>query len=475
MKKHKQIMVLALAFIAAYLFTGVYMGLNALLFSLVSVAAARFLFREVPTLRFVLISLPILLSGLFIALYPQPLTKVYWCFSFGFMWTALAVDLRPLLIPFQALLSIIQSPFTTLFQNKDKSAETTTANQGSNKSITKALAVIMSALIIGLFVMLYASANPVLQEYFMVIDWDFINMQTLVRAFWYSVLFYGLLVIYPNKALARRNASPLQLDPEKYTNMETGEYQTGMISLWALSGILFLMNIMDVVLLSGGALPSGISYSSFLHQGFYILLASIALAILLILFFFRGTLNFHPQKGRVQLAAKVWLAQNALLGLVTAWKLFLYVGAYGLTYNRIWVLLCLLCVGVGLYLSLLKIKHSQHNWRFFNQMGLTAYIAGLLFSLLPYDLIISRYNLSYMEQVDYHYLINLDQPDLYYMLEKSQEDAQYNYQYMQSNIEDRIEYMGRIYGGGSWRQWNLYSSSLRNVTEEVTSQGPSPF
>lgn len=460
-------MVVALAFIAAYLFTGVYMGLNTLLFSLVSTAAARFLYQKVSILRFTLITLPFLLSGLFIALYPQPLTKVYWCLSFGFMWTALAVDLRPLLIPFQALISIIQSPFTTLFQNKDKAIDATQTNQTPNKSITKALALVMSTLIIGLFVMLYASANPVLQEYFLVIDWDFINMQTLVRTFWYAVLFYGLLVIYPNKAIARRNANTLYLVPEKYTNMETGEYQTGMISLWALSGILFLMNIMDVILLGGSELPYGISYSSFLHQGFYILLASIVLAILLILFFFRGTLNFHPQKSRVQLAAKVWLAQNALLGLVTAWKLFLYVGAYGLTYNRIWVLLCLLCVGVGLYLSFQKIKYSQHNWRFFNQMGLTAYIAGLLFSLLPYDLIISRYNLSYMEQVDYHYLINLDQPDLYFMLEKCQEDAQYNYQYMQSNIEDRIEYMGRIYGSGSWLQWNLYSSRLKANAKEA--------
>ena len=452
-------MVLALAFLASYLFTEVYMGINTLVFSVASIIAARMLFKEVPSMRFILISTPLVLSGLFIGLYPQPLTKVYWCLSYGLMWTTLAVDLRPLLIPLQTLLSITQSPFTTLFQNKDQPVEAKNPQQPANKSISKILAVVMSVLIVFLFVMLYASANPVLQEYFLIIDWDFIKVQTLVHAFWYSVLFYGLLVIYPSKGLARRNQSPLQLDPEKYSNTDTGEFQSGMISLWALSGILFLMNIMDIVLLSGKQLPHGISYSSFLHQGFYLLLVSIVLAILLLLFLFRGGLNFHPLKRRVQLAAKVWLGQNAFLALITAWKLFVYVGAYGLTHNRIWVLLCLLCVGLGLYLCYQKVQKSQRNWRFFNQMGLMAYVAGLLFSLLPFDLIISRYNLNYLEQIDYTYLLNLERPDLAFMLEKCTEEG-VSHEYMKTHIEERIRYVDRVYGGGSWRQWNYYASQL---------------
>lgn len=474
MKDYQKFFPLIIALVAAFLFTESGIGINAAIFSALSAVFIRYRYREISNSRFLFIIAPNLLTALFIMLFPQLLSKVFWFISYGIMWTAAAVDLRPILLFWQAIISIFQSPFKTIApsskavsaapssadcQSTD-SGEAKPATEAQNqKGIPKFLAYILALFIIGLFSMLYISANPVIQNYLIDIRFDWLNMRMLYNSFWYLLLFYGLVILYPNKALQKRNKTPLKLNADEYAPEAQGEYLAGKVSLWALSGILLLMNGMDLFILISGRLPEGMSYSEFVHQGFYTLIFSIVLAILLILFFFRGALNFHETVEKLRLASRVWLYQNLLLVIITCSKLFMYIGAYGLTYLRITVFLCLLCVLVGLLLSFRKIKQQYRNWLFFNQMALYAYGFTFVIALIPYDTIISRYNLSQIDDPDIYYLLRLDRPDLEAISKYSSQiplDSMVHQRL--KNREEAMAYQAEVC---DWREWNLYTENQK--------------
>jgi len=466
MKKWKKLLSVGLAFAAAFLFTESSIGINAAIFSSISVLFLRIAYREIPNSRLLLIALPHLGIALFLSLYPQLLSKVFWYFSFGIMWTAAAVDLRPILIPLQALASIIVSPFKSLKADADSPASNATTSLESSPSVNvdnqgtpKALAYLLAALIVTIFVLLYVSANPVLQSYVEDLNFEYLNVQMLQNIVWYLLAFYGLIVLYPSDVLIKRSQKDLSLKAEDYKPEAQGEFRTGITSLWVLSAILLLVNGVDIFVLLSGHLPEGLSYAEFVHQGFYTLLFSIVLAILLILFFFRGALNFHPQLEKLRKAARMWLFQNLALTAITGAKLFMYIGAYGLSYLRITVLLCLLCVSIGLLLSFKKIQEHFKNTRFFNQMALYAYFAAFFFALMPYDLIITRYNLAYVKNPDLNYLVHLPQPDHQSIYQYALENK-YDSYYINYSSSRLVNIKEQFTKHQNWREWNLYSAQM---------------
>jgi hypothetical protein len=51
------------------------------------------------------------------------------------------------------------------------------------------------------------------------------------------------------------------------------------------------------------------------HEGTYLLILCILMAMGVLLWFFRGNLNFLPDNERLRWLAHLWLAQNAMLAL----------------------------------------------------------------------------------------------------------------------------------------------------------------
>lgn len=455
-----KIISILLALTASLLFSDVGMGLNALLFSMVAIFFLRLNYPEIRMPTLLLIAGPNLGSSLLLLAYPQPLTQFIWIISFGLMWTAAALKLRPLLLFWQSFLSIIQSPFLTIFKrpkNPDPEESVTVKDE-----VPKFLIYTMIVLIVGLFVLLYGTANPIITDFLSKLEFIEIEWKLFRNAFWYLVLFYGLVVIYPNKGIQRRNQIDLVLHEENFKTKTPEEFLIGKISLWALSGILLLMNLMDLFVLSTQRLPEGISYSQYLHQGFNTLLVSLLLAIVLILYFFRGALNFHESLKQLQTAAKQWIYQNLLLSVVTGIKLFLYINEYGLTYKRIAVLLFLICAVLGLALSFQRLNAPYRNLKILNRMALAAYISAFAFSLIPYDLVISRYNLSYVKEPDLNYLIWLDRPDFKAMYDFTKDPLspyhQVHDRVYQSMVREQTQYNVK-----DWRAWTIYGENLSGL------------
>ncbi len=104
---------------------------------------------------------------------------------------------------------------------------------------------------------------------------------------------------------------------------------------------------MDITYLSAGELPEEVTYTEFVHQGVNVLIISVVLAIAMVMYFFRGNLNFLSNSQRLTYAAYVWIVQNAVLMVATAVKNTEYIERFGLTHKRIGVYVYLLLTLIG--------------------------------------------------------------------------------------------------------------------------------
>ena len=162
------------------------------------------------------------------------------------------------------------------------------------------------------------------------------------------------------------------------------------------------------------------------------------LAIGLILYFFRGNINFSGDLSTLKSAAYFWLAQNALLVLTTVIKNFNYISMYGLTYKRISVILCLIIIASALFLTYIKVSQKKNLWYYLNFSSIIITTHVVLFFCIPWDLIICRYNISsFKEKTDYSYLIKLDNPDWTLLERHKSEMNNYDLVYYDQAIEDK--------------------------------------
>lgn len=104
----------------------------------------------------------------------------------------------------------------------------------------------------------------------------------------------------------------------------------------------------DVSILIGGAsLPTGMTYAEYAHRGAYPLLATAMLAGAFALL----AQPFLGEQRLIRPLMLLWLAQNVVLTGAAAMRLDLYVEAYGLTYLRLYAMIWMALVALGLVLT----------------------------------------------------------------------------------------------------------------------------
>src|SRR4029078_3225426 len=102
-----------------------------------------------------------------------------------------------------------------------------------------------------------------------------------------------------------------------------------------------------------------INLSEYVHEGTGLLIFSILLAMVLLLFFFRGNLNFYKQNKWLRAGAYAWLLQNSILAVSVLFRDYYYIQHYGLAYKRIGVLIFLAMVLMGLITVFIKIQKRK--------------------------------------------------------------------------------------------------------------------
>jgi hypothetical protein len=170
----------------------------------------------------------------------------------------------------------------------------------------------------------------------------------------------------------------------------------GILSFLVLNLLLLSLNIIDISTLWFGKDESlnSASYSAELHDGTNALILSIVMAMLVILYFFRGNLNFYQKNKTIRKLAYLWIVQNIFLISSVLIRDFNYINALGLTYKRIGVLIFLLLCTIGLITVYVKVAEQKTFFYLCKVNGFVWYILLLAFGFANWDASIVRYNIN---------------------------------------------------------------------------------
>nr|MBK9651160.1 DUF4173 domain-containing protein [Bacteroidota bacterium] len=310
----------------------------------------------------------------------------------------------------------------------------------SHPMAIKILLVVIPVLIVTVFFLLYQSSNPVFYNFTQKINFDFISLAFIRFVIIGFILLYGFYyhrTINIFQTADEQAANNLRKENAVYKsffgNGFTIEYEniSGQILLGLLNVLLLTVNLLDIIYLWGtGGLPQGMSYAAFLHQGTGTLITSIVLAVSIILFYFRGALNYFEKNKSLRILAFVWVLQNIFMVISTAYRNHIYIEEYFLTYKRIGVYVYLFLCVIGLVTTFIKIKNIKSNWYLFRVNSWWCYALLIACSFVSWDLLITKFNVSTATEknkpIDKNYLIGLgyiNLPDLILMNDSLQNKA----------------------------------------------------
>ena len=129
--------------------------------------------------------------------------------------------------------------------------------------------------------------------------------------------------------------------------------------------------------------------------------------LVIILYFFRGNLNFYTENKTLKYITFTWITLNIILIILIAIKNQTYITSFGLTYKRIGVHIYILLTLIGLVSTFLKVLKIKNLTFLFRRNTQAAFIVLVICSAINWDATITTYNLTHVDEFDMDYLINL--------------------------------------------------------------------
>jgi hypothetical protein len=280
------------------------------------------------------------------------------------------------------------------------------------------VAWIVPLTVFAVFLTLFSSANPLIENRLMRID---------LRAFFnlidpWRIWFWALVacVIWPllRRRIRRKPTPNLKPDATLTADHSDLDYLLGVQavtrSLILFNALFALQTGLDLTYLWGGAsLPDGMSHAEYAHRGAYPLIVTALLAAGFALVAMRP--GGPAQKSRlIRPLVLVWTGQNILLVISAIFRLDLYVAAFSLTYLRLAAFVWMGLVAAGLLLMLIQIFLNKPNsWLVTaNAATLTLVLYGCCFINAPR--LIASYNVEHCREIggtgptlDLKYLLSL--------------------------------------------------------------------
>ena len=259
-------------------------------------------------------------------------------------------------------------------------------------------------LIAVLFFFFYQTSNPLFYDFTKDINLDFISIGWLFFTLGGLFLLYGFFhnKIMPSVyELDEKVSLNLTLEIASRKNFLNGlmridnENLSGIILFVMLNTLLLILNVLDInYFLFNGKLPEGVNHKGFVHDGIGTLITSIVVAICIILFYFRGELNFHKQNKWLKIMALIWILQNAFMIFSTAYRNNLYIDESGISYKKIGVYVYLILALIGLATTFIKVVKLKTNWYLFRVNAAVYYYFIVFTCFFNWDIIITDFNIN---------------------------------------------------------------------------------
>lgn len=250
------------------------------------------------------------------------------------------------------------------------------------------------------------------------------------------------------------------------------ELKSAVFLFATLNALLFLLLLVEIDSVWINFEWSGSTLKEFVHEGTYLLILSILISILLVLFYFRGNLNFYSKNVWLKRLSNIWILQNAILVLSVVIRNFWYVHYFALAHLRIGLFMFLLLTWFGLFLVYLKVNKKMSFFYILRMQFLATLTLVTVGSFFDWDRHIAKYNLAHSQQAYFHFdflvslsnstLPILNQPierleeiDTYQMEQYSDERNSYSPAEFKSRVDLRAAEFMKKYEERNLLSWNL--------------------
>ena len=340
-------------------------------------------------------------------------------------------------------------------------------------------------IIFTIFYWVYYSANPKFAELSDQFWGNFSWLWTFEIPFEKIIFFLFGLWLITGALLKSIHKTKLKQKPEDLTrvllktNKTTGnfknmdlfsEYQTALMVFYSLCALLLLVNLIDIRYVWFGFDPDQPqNLKQYVHSGTYLLILAIIMAMVVILFVFRGNLNYFSKNERLKQLAYFWIGLNTILAISVGIRNIRYIDFHGLAYKRIGVMLFLGLTFYGLYTLYLKVKDKKTTNFILNKNGWVAYFSLVFACLINWDTFITNYNLTRdtKSEINVLWLLNTtSDKNLYQLLENKEllkEKESYpviSDTHIEAELEQKRKRFENKMSHISWLSWNY--SDYRN-------------
>ncbi len=318
------------------------------------------------------------------------------------------------------------------------------------------------------FIVLYKNGNPIFNDIISQINFDFINLQWLLFTALGYYLFSNIF-------------SPVQIDSATNIDLQTSntlrqskvssvealkkEKQLGTTLLLLLNILIVFYIITDVISLTTTNSTHASVLSSQVHNGINTLIASIIIAIIIILYFFRGDLNFFKDNKMLKNLSYTWIFLNAVLVFLIATKNYNYIASFGLTYKRIGVNIYLFLTLIGLITTLLKVSKIKNSWYILRINTRIAFVLLILFSIMDWDYSITKYNINHAPSLDLNYLINLSNNNAV-LLNEYRKSTNLNTEQSNRIFDKHRDYINTV-NNRNWQEYTYSNLKLKATTDKT--------
>lgn len=316
-----------------------------------------------------------------------------------------------------ALFNIVLSPIRFFKELLNTSIE----RKNTRVKLKRIRIFILPLLVIILFVIIYSAANPVFHKFTEHISiffntyfgFLFDNLNIVVISLYIFGAFIGMYFLFAetnaevvhseinttdNLARKRRQLSPA------YSLMALkNEFRAGVFLLAALNLLLLFINIIDINWVWINFEWEGQFLKQFVHKGTYLLILSILISVAVVLYFFRGNINFYKKNKALKILSYIWIGQNAFLVLSVGLRNLYYIKNFALADKRIGVFIFLLLTLYGLYSVAMKVYKRKTGSHLLKQNFYICFCVLTLSSFVNWDRVIVQYNFNHAETAFLHY------------------------------------------------------------------------
>lgn len=402
-------------------------GLNLVIFTSVFGSVLYFLNPQEKIKKQTILAIAgFLLSSAAILYHNSTFSKIM-LFSSVFLFVASLVEkeIRTIyyLIP-SGFLGMVTSPF----RKNDFYTAPKTGPSGKTVKWIK-LSVIPLAIVI-LFMVIYSIANPVFAnqlnkimdnlgdyfanifKYYPFLRFIFIGIGLLVGV---GIYYFKSLGLFDEREKNHQpNLKRIKTKAHRVFSMVAlkAELNGAIITLVMLNLLILFLNLIDLkVFVLDDAQSINGNFSQNLHKGTWMLIFSIFLSAAIVLYIFRGNLNFFKNNKFLKLVTYIWIAQNMILCFSVFARVYHYILHHGLAYKRIGVVIFVIATLIGLATLILKVKNTKTVSYLFKLNGISIFSILVLSSVFNWDSIITKHNFENAQSKSIDYIFELNMSD----------------------------------------------------------------